>query len=298
MASFRANAQPTISSFAPTSGPIGTTVTITGTNFNITAANNIVFFGATQAAVTAASSSSLTVTVPAGATYQYISVLDLVSNLTAYSTQPFIVTFPCGGVINTSTFAPKVDFPAGYSGHNVVSGDLDGDGKSDLIFIREQNQNIVSVLRNISTSGNISFAAKVDFATGAWPERVAISDLDGDGKQELVVLNRVANTVSVFKNTCVNGTISFASKIDFATGDSPQGVTIGDFDADGKPDLAIANTIDNTVSSIKNTSTGGTLSFAPKMYAEFGVKQRIIQSHFIHPRNLDVLMAPIKSKGQ
>ena len=43
---------PVITSFTPTSGPSGTTVTITGTNFNTTASNNIVWFGAVQATVT------------------------------------------------------------------------------------------------------------------------------------------------------------------------------------------------------------------------------------------------------
>src|SRR5471030_1472542 len=76
---------PTITSFTPASGPVGTSVTITGTNFNATAANNIVFFGATMATVTAASTTSLTVTVPAGATYQPISVLNGATALTGYS---------------------------------------------------------------------------------------------------------------------------------------------------------------------------------------------------------------------
>src|SRR5690606_6338823 len=54
---------PVITSFSPASGPIGTTVTITGTKFNAAAANNIVFFGATRATVTAASTASLEVIV-------------------------------------------------------------------------------------------------------------------------------------------------------------------------------------------------------------------------------------------
>ena len=58
--------------FSPTSGPVGTSVTITGTGFDAT--NNIVFFGATKASVTAAGPTSLTVTVPTATTYQYISV--------------------------------------------------------------------------------------------------------------------------------------------------------------------------------------------------------------------------------
>lgn len=74
---FFANAQPTITSFSPSSAKPGDAVTITGTNFNTTAANNIVFFGATQATVTAATATSLTVTVPSGATYAPITAFNL-----------------------------------------------------------------------------------------------------------------------------------------------------------------------------------------------------------------------------
>ncbi|MCU0322272.1 MAG: IPT/TIG domain-containing protein, partial [Chitinophagaceae bacterium] len=67
--SFFAMAQPTITSFSPLQAKPGDVVTITGTNFNTTTTNNIVFFGATKATVTAATATSLTVTVPLGATY-------------------------------------------------------------------------------------------------------------------------------------------------------------------------------------------------------------------------------------
>ena len=55
---------PVITSFTPLSTKPGDVVTLTGTNFNATLSNNIVFFGATRATVTAASAMSVTVTVP------------------------------------------------------------------------------------------------------------------------------------------------------------------------------------------------------------------------------------------
>ena len=75
---------PTFTSFSPASGAIGSSVSITGTGFNNLANQNVVFFGATQATVTAANDTNLTVTVPLGATYQYISVTNLAVNLTTY----------------------------------------------------------------------------------------------------------------------------------------------------------------------------------------------------------------------
>ena len=66
---------PIITSFSPVSAKPGDAVTLTGTNFNVTPGNNIVFFGATRATVTAASAMSVTVTVPSGATYAPLTLL-------------------------------------------------------------------------------------------------------------------------------------------------------------------------------------------------------------------------------
>src|SRR5476651_249278 len=150
---------PTITSFTPASGPVGTSVTITGTNFNTTAASNIVFFGATMATVTAASTTSLTVTVPAGATYQPISVLNGPVALTGYSAVPFATTFtPNAGSITTADISAKVDFATGNGPTSVAIGDLDGDGKPDLVVVNATD-NTVSVYFNTSASGSVTSAS-------------------------------------------------------------------------------------------------------------------------------------------
>jgi gliding motility-associated-like protein len=83
---------PTISSFNPSSGLVGSTVVITGTNFSTVPANNTVSFNGTPATVTLASATSLTVTVPIGATSGLISVV--VGGLTANSGTNFTVSSP------------------------------------------------------------------------------------------------------------------------------------------------------------------------------------------------------------
>jgi hypothetical protein len=82
-------------------------------------------------------------------------------------------------------------------------GDIDGDGKPDLAVVNYTTNN-VSVFKNTSTSGSIgngSFSARVDFTTGTNPYNIAISDIDGDGKPDLVVTNFNGNSVSVLRNT-------------------------------------------------------------------------------------------------
>ena len=261
---------PTITLFTPTSGPIGTSLTINGTNFSTTAAENIVWFGAVQATVTAATATELTVTVPTGATYQPITVT--VNGLTAYSSSPFIVTLPGLRFIDATAFTPKVDFTTGTDPQGVAFGDIDGDGKPDIV-VTNLGSDFVSVYRNTSIVGSVtagSFEAKVDFTIGGNSPFIALGDIDGDGRPDMVVACRTGNVVSVFRNTSTSGSItaaSFESKVDFATGDGPDGVAIGDIDGDGKPDLAVTNYNSNTVSVFRNTGSPGSItaaSFAPK----------------------------------
>ncbi|MEO7312809.1 MAG: FG-GAP-like repeat-containing protein [Chitinophagaceae bacterium] len=267
LASLQAGAQkPNITSFSPTSGTIGTTITITGTNFNATAAQNVVVFGATKATVTAASVTSLTVTVSAGATYQPITALNLASGLVGSSSQPFRVTFP-GGSIATNSLDPKVDFAAGAGAISISNGDLDGDGKPDMA-VANFTANTVSILRNTGSAGTItagSFAAKFDLVAGTSPRFVSIGDLNGDGKPDLAIVNFGSNNVSIFRNTSSVENISFDAKVDFATGAGPRSVSIGDFDGDGKPDVTIANSSNNFMSVLRNTSSAGSISFQNKV---------------------------------
>jgi FG-GAP-like repeat/IPT/TIG domain/Secretion system C-terminal sorting domain/FG-GAP repeat len=270
---FTVTTPPTITSFFPLTGTVGTTVTISGTNFNATAANNVVLFGATKATVTAASTTQLTVTVPVGATYAPITVLNTTSSLLAYTNSNFTPTSTPSST--ASNFATTSDFATGSNPQCASIGDLDGDGKADLA-VANDNSNTISVLRNTSTSGNITFATKVDFGTGNSPSSVSIGDMDGDGKSDLAVANYNSNTISVLRNTSTSGNITFATKVDFGTGNSPSSVSIGDMDGDGKADLAVANAGGGTVSVLRNTSTSGTIGFAAKVDFSTGTDPRSV----------------------
>ena len=89
-ASFTVIPAPTITSFTPASGIIGTKVVITGTN--LTGATSVTFNGVAAATVTLASATSITATVPAGATSGPISVTT--PGGTVASATPYTVTFP------------------------------------------------------------------------------------------------------------------------------------------------------------------------------------------------------------
>ena len=178
------------------------------------------------------------------------------------------------GIIDASSFAAKVDFATETVTRQVIIADMDGDGKKDLIVT---SANVVSIFRNISTVGTIntgSFAAKVDFVTGTQPTGVVATDVDGDGKPEMIVVNYTSNTVSVFRNTSTAGSItagSFAAKVDFTTGTNPIHLGVQDLDGDGKPDLAVVNNNSSNVSIFRNTSSIGTITFATAVNFSIGL---------------------------
>jgi hypothetical protein len=154
--------------------------------------------------------------------------------------------------VGDGTFGAKTDFATGATPVAVALGDLNRDGKLDLV-VTNQGANTVSVLLGV---GDGTFGAKTDFATGTTPAGIALGDLDRDGDLDLVVTNQGANTVSALSGS---GTGSFGGMNSFATGMTPVVVAIADLNGDGKVDLVVANQGANTVSVFLNTapSSGG-----------------------------------------
>lgn len=273
-------APPTVSAISPTSGPIGSTVTITGTNFNPVAPNNFVYFGGVRATVSGANATLLTVNVPVGATLGPITVTDTTTGLTAYSNSLFSVSFGKGANIDTSFYQTKLNFVAPQSPGEPLAADLDGDGRVDLALGNDLlTQKPIAVLRNTSTEETISFAPQMNLAAGSQPRSLAVGDLNGDGKLDLIAPNTGGTTTSVFINTSAPGQISFSPKMDLAGGSAPDGPAIGDLDGDGKPDVLFTNLNDGSITIYRNTTSGNVVSFAPRMDVSVGSRPyRIVVS--------------------
>ena len=166
------------------------------------------------------------------------------------------------------SFATQQSFATGDGPFSVTVADINGDGKPDLIVANWLPDGTVSVLLNTTVPGATtpSFATQQTFAVGNGPYSVTATDVNGDGKPDLIVANHDDNTVSVLLNTTAPGaaTPSFAAEQTFATGGGPISVTATDVNGDDKPDLIVANYFDNTVSVLLNITVPGavTPSFA------------------------------------
>jgi hypothetical protein len=156
------------------------------------------------------------------------------------------------------TFANAVTYPVGQSPLGVAVGDFNGDGLPDLA-VANYGDATVSVLLN---SGNGAFATAVPYAAGSGPSSVAAANLFGHSKGtlDLAVADQTGNTVSVLEG---NGDGTFQTNVTYSTGSNtgPVAVSIGDFNKDGFPDLATANTTSSTVSILLNSGTSNPGTF-------------------------------------
>ena len=88
------------------------------------------------------------------------------------------------------------------------------------------------------TGGGLSFATKTDLTTGNASVSVALKDVNGDGKFDIVTANFGSNNASVLLG---NGDGTFQAKTDFATATQPFSVSLADVNGDGKIDIVTSN---------------------------------------------------------
>ncbi|MBB3057753.1 photosystem II stability/assembly factor-like uncharacterized protein [Mucilaginibacter gotjawali] len=250
---------PSVISFTPATGIAGTQVTITGTNFDTEPAKNVVYFGGAKATVTSASATQLVATVPAGATYQPITVAT--HNFVAYSALPFTLAFNGDATLDAQSFSKKFTMP----GNVVTTGDIDGDGNLDLLFMSPANELIVA--RSQGLKDSVAFDANKTIATGLNIRHIYLADIDADGKPDIVCLTVSPNQIIVYRNTSIGSNISFDTGVPLPTGGAEYAyLTINDADGDGLPDIVSTNFARQSLIVYRNTTQAGKISFAPPVY--------------------------------
>jgi len=143
-------------------------------------------------------------------------------------------------------FAAPTIYAVGNDPFAIAVGDLDGDGRPDIVsanaILASSGAGVsdVSVLRqNPAAPGQ--FLGAVSYAAGAGPQDVAIGDIDGDGRPDLVVADNEGLSL-LLQNAAVAGTFRPRTRIDVGGGASS--VTVADLNGDGTADLLATNAVD------------------------------------------------------
>jgi len=150
------------------------------------------------------------------------------------------------------TFGAPTNFAVGNTPVYVAVADFNGDGKLDLAVTNELASTVSILLGN----GDGTFGAQTTYAVGDEPIGIAVGDFNGDGKLDLAVSNASANSQSV-SILLGNGNGTFGQATNFAVGGiTPVHIVAGDFNGDGKLDLATANENSGNISILLGTGTG------------------------------------------
>jgi uncharacterized protein (TIGR03437 family) len=158
----------------------------------------------------------------------------------------------------------------GAAGYPLGVGDLNGDGKLDIITSYGFGPQRGAVLLG-NGDGTFRELPGQTFSDGKlfpsgigeFPSAIVVADMNGDGKLDAVfgygdfAVDGDYRMVSV----CLgNGDGSFQTAMAIAVGERPSSVALGDFNGDGKPDLAVANETSNNVTALINQGSGAFLT--------------------------------------
>ena len=278
--SFFTAVKPVITSYTPVTAPIGAEVTIAGQHFHSMPEKNLVRFGATRATVLSASPTEIKVKVPAGASLGPITVLDAESGLAGESIREFVPTF-------TDEFKKgNLQLTMGVNDYIYQTHvqDMDGDGRADIVARHYLGY---SIFLNVNQGGDITEESFVrsTFNGEETPQSLSLADFDGNGLKDIV--GRYRNGWRIYPNLSVPGFIFFGPPVDLPATLYLYDAVFGDFDIDGRIDIAGTDDLPGDSTSIvifRNQNPRGLLTAS-----NFEKRHAVILPYHIYNFNIDDL---------
>jgi hypothetical protein len=212
---------------------------------------------------------------------------------TAMATFGFYVAAcaPAGAAVS---FAPALSPSAPGNPFAIVAGDFNADGKTDLATANSNASNVTI----LTGAGNGTFTAATLPAntTGLSPGAIVAGDFNADGKTDLATANANASNVTILTGAG-NGTFTATTTAANTTGSSPAGIAAGDFNADGRTDLATANSIPGNVTILTGSGTGTFTATTPPANVTGSNPGAIVAGDFNNDGNTDLATANATSNN-
>jgi hypothetical protein len=204
-------AAPTITTLSPTSGAIGASVTITGTNFSTTPTSNTVTFNGTAATVTSATATTLAVTVPTGATTGSVVVIvagvaSKGKTFTVVAAPSITSLSPTSGAVGASVTITGTNF-----GTTVAANTVTFNGTTATLTSASKTKIVVPVPSGATTGNVVVFASGIDsngvsFTLLPTPTLISLSPTSGPVGASVTITGTNFSTTPASNVVEFNGT--------------------------------------------------------------------------------------------
>ncbi len=187
------------------------------------------------------------------------------------------------------SLSPQGNRSAGAGANAIAAGRFDAGPTIDLAVVNE-NASTVSVFLG---NGDGTFGARTDYIlglTGSFPSAIAVDDFDGDGYDDFAIASSSYHIVETYRADS-SGSGVFGGSNSYMVGQRPTGISSGDFNADGLPDLAVTGYDSNDVSILLGDTANPGVFGTAVAYSVGNAPTAIVSGLFNGDAALDLAVA-------
>lgn len=154
-----------------------------------------------------------------------------------------------GTILSTALWAQKFERPVPYltgapAPNGVALGDLNGDGRLDVVVANTDVSGTVAVLLG---NGDGTLQTAVTYPAGAYPEFVILADFNRDGHLDVAVGNRAIGGSGWVSILLGNGDGTLRPPVSYGPFTDAFSLATGDFNQNGALDIAVGDTSSGTL---------------------------------------------------